>query len=229
MAEDEHPAAKAGRFFRAAGIAAARATAAARDANAKPAPQGEAVPVPPEPPAPPAPSEASDPKEHPAAKAGRYVRAAGVVIGNEVDRRTAAAAARPAPERVPPPPPPAAVRTDGVFATTAFRLFVVGLVILGITVLHFTDLVPSQGRTIVRLVLAAVMALDAFLLISNWQRANERVGQRLLTRMWGARGPMNRRERAFARALRDVLTLVGIGFLAAAVFQVLVAAHLGPG
>jgi hypothetical protein len=41
--------------------------------------------------------------------------------------------------------------------------------------------------------------------------------------MWGPRAAVTRRERFFARAVRDVLTLVGIGFLAASVYQLLVA------
>jgi hypothetical protein len=44
----------------------------------------------------------------------------------------------------------------------------------------------------------------------------------MLTKMWGPRGPANRRERFFARALRDVLTLIGIVFLAFGVFELLV-------
>ena len=97
-----------------------------------------------------------------------------------------------------------------------------------VDVLHFADLVPSDGRTVVRLVMAGILGTEAFLLISNWHRANDRISQRLLTRMWGSRGPANRRERGFARILRDGLALLGIGFAAAAVFQLLVALHLGP-
>ncbi len=67
------------------------------------------------------------------------------------------------------------------------------------------------------------MFLEAALLISNWRQSNERIGQRLLNRAWGPRGPMNRREKMFARIVRDALTLLGIGFLAAGVFELLVA------
>jgi hypothetical protein len=223
VADKEHPAAKAGRFVRAAGLAVGKATAAAREGTAPPPPppaaQGESVPVPP---------PAGEPKEHPAAKAGRYVRAAGIVVGNEMNRRAEAAAAQPAPVAAAPPPPPVAVRTDGVYGRGVFWFFVLALVVLGLTVLHFSDLVPSGSRTIVRLVMAGILAVGAFLLTTNWHRANERVGQRVLSRMWGRRGPMNRRERAFARILRDLLTLLGIAFLAAAVFQLLVALGVGP-
>lgn len=219
MADKEHPAAKAGRFVRAAGLAVGKATAAAKEGTpATPPPpaeeHGESVPIP--------------PKEHPAARAGRYVRAAGIVAGKEMDRRAAAAAARPSPVAEPPPPPPAPAPTATIAGKAFFRFFVLALVVLGLSILHFSDLIPSGQRTLVRLVMAAIMAVEAFLLISNWHRANERVGQRVLNRMWGERGPMNRRERFFARGLRDILTLLGIGFLAAAVFQLLVAVHLGP-
>jgi hypothetical protein len=165
---------------------------------------------------------AEEKKEHPAAKAGRYVRAAGIVIGKEIDRRATAAAEKPAPAAPPPPPPPPApapAPTENVAGRAVFAFFVLSVVVLGLTILHFTDLVPSSGRSITRVVLAAIMFVEAFLLISNWRRANERVAQRLFNRMWGPRGPVTRRERTFARIVRDVLALLGIGFLAAGVFQ----------
>jgi hypothetical protein len=160
-------------------------------------------------------------KEHPAAKAGRYVRAAGVVLGREVDRRTAAAAAKPAPAAAPPPLPP--VPTADLYGKAGFGTFVGSLVALLIVMLHGEDLFSGGARTISRLVLGAIMLLEAALLTSNWRRANERIGQRLLNRVWGPRSAENRRERLFARVVRDALTLVGIALLAAGVFAVLVA------
>ena len=53
--------------------------------------------------------------------------------------------------------------------------------------------------------------------------ANQRLVQRVLNRVWGPRGAMNRREKSFARICRDLLTLVGIVWLAAAVFELLTA------
>ena len=159
-------------------------------------------------------------KEHRAAKAGRYVRAAGIVIGKEIDRRAEAAAAKPAPAAPPPPPPPPApAPTESAVGKAIFWFFVVAVVVLGLTILHFTDLIPSSGRGITRIVLAAILFAEGFLLISNWRRANERIAQRLFNRVWGPRGPMNRRERTFARIVRDVLILLGLGFVAAGVFQ----------
>ena len=160
-------------------------------------------------------------KEHPAAKAGRYVRAAGIVLGREVDRRAAAAAARPAPAAPPPPLPPAP--TADLYGRAVFGTFVASLVALLIVMLHGEDVFAGGARTISRLVLGAIMLLEAALLTSNWRGANERIGQRLLNRVWGPRSAENRRERAFARVVRDALTLIGIGLLAAGVFAVLVA------
>jgi hypothetical protein len=164
-------------------------------------------------------------KEHPAAKAGRYVRAAGIVIGKEIDRRAAEAAAKPAPAAPPPPPPPPPpVETTTFAGRWLFRLFVASLVVLGLSILHFADLVPGvTAEKVVRLVVAGLLALEAFVLITNWRQGNERVGQRLLNRMWGPRGAANKREKVVARVVRDVLTLIGIVFVAAAVYQLLVA------
>jgi hypothetical protein len=166
--------------------------------------------------------------EHPAAKAGRYVRAAGIVLGKEIDRRAAAAAAKPVPVRAEPLPPPPPVATANLIGKAMFGLFVVALVILGATILHFVDLVPGSSKgspeRVTRLVLAAILFTEGYFLVSNWRKANERIGQRLLNRMFGMqRGAVTRREKFFARGVRDVLTLVGIGFLAGGVFDLLVA------
>ncbi len=163
-------------------------------------------------------------KEHPASKAGRYVRAAGIVIGKEVDRRAQAAAARPAPVAPPPPPPPPpAPATHNITGKALFGFFILSLVTFGLVILHFDDALPHGSKTIGHLVLGGILLVEAGLLISNWQQSNQRIGQRMLTKMWGPRGPVTRRERFFARGVRDVLTLLGIIFLAAAVFELLVA------
>ena len=120
-------------------------------------------------------------KEHPAAKAGRYVRAAGIVIGKEVDRR-AAGRSRKAGTRAPPPPPPPppAPATHNISGKALFGFFVVSLVTLGLVILHADDALPPRTRTIGHLVLAGILFLEAVLLISNWRQSNQRIGQRLL-------------------------------------------------
>ena len=166
-------------------------------------------------------------KEHPAAKAGRYVRAAGIVLGREADRRSAAAAAAaaaPKPAPAPPPPPPAPFATADLAGKTIFVGFLVSLVCLGLVLVHAEDALSSSAKTILLVVLGVILLAEAALLTTNWRQANQRLGQRLLNRVWGRRGPMNKRERAFARALRDTLTLIGIIFLGGAVYALLTAA-----
>jgi hypothetical protein len=165
-------------------------------------------------------------KEHPAAKAGRYVRAAGIVFGKEMDRRSEAAAARAAaPKPVPaaPPPPPPPVPTKDFAGQAVFVGFLASFVAVLLLAVHVYNSLSGATKTIFLLVLAALLLAEAGLITSNWHQANQRIGQRLLTRMWGSRGPMNKRERAFARGVRDVLTLIGILFLGGGVFALLTA------
>jgi hypothetical protein len=159
--------------------------------------------------------------EHPAAKAGRLVRAVGLGIAKELEKR-ADAPPKARPEPLPPPPP---ANTGGLVGRLAFVGLVASLVAFLLVVLRFETLVGSTHETklIVRLVLAAILFLEAFLLLSNWRGANQRLVQRLLNRVWGPRGAMNRREKTFARICRDLMPFVGIVWLAAAVFELLTA------
>jgi hypothetical protein len=161
-------------------------------------------------------------REHPAAKAGRFVRAAGragAAAARELERQNAA---RPAPVPVAPLPPPPALRTAGFVGSAVFAGFFAALVAFALVVLRVETLVgSSSARLVFRLVVAIVLLAEAALLTSNWRGANQRLGQRVLNRMWGPRGAMTRREKTFARLLRDAITLVGIAFLAAAVYALL--------
>jgi hypothetical protein len=154
--------------------------------------------------------------KHRAAKAGRFVRAVGLGIQREIEKR--ADAPKPAP--LPPPPP---VRTGGFIGTAVFYAFIVGLVAGVLSVIQADELAHNTPRLIFRLTLGGVLFAVSVLLMTNWHLANQRLGQRLLTRMWGPRGPMNKRERFIARRVRDALTLVGIAFLAGAVYEILTA------
>lgn len=158
--------------------------------------------------------------EHPAAKAGRFVRAAGLALQREVEKRTPAAPAAPRLEPPPPPPPPPPVPTRGVVGRVVFSTFVLSVVAFLLVVLH-VEMALGGAKNTFRLVLAAIMLLEAGLLTTNKLRANERLAQRLANRMWGPRGAANRRERFFARFSRDALTLLGILFLAAGAFELL--------
>jgi hypothetical protein len=157
--------------------------------------------------------------EHPAAKAGRIVRAVGLGLARELEKRAdAPPKAKPAP--APPPPLP----TRDLYGRTVFGLFFGSAVALGLVLLHFEKAVPTHdAKEFLRIVLTVVLGLGALVQLTNWRQANQRLAQRLLNRVWGARGAMNRRERSFARICREGLTLVGIAWLAGAVFELLVA------
>jgi hypothetical protein len=155
-------------------------------------------------------------QKHRAAKAGRFVRAVGIGIAREIEKRADA----PRPE---PPAPPPPVRTGGFIGTAVFYAFIVGLVAGVLSVIKADELAHNTPRLVVRLTLGGVLFVVSILLMTNWRLANQRLGQRLLTRMWGPRGPMNKRERFFARRVRDALTLIGIAFLAGGVYEVLTA------
>jgi hypothetical protein len=170
-------------------------------------------------------------QEHPAAKAGRFVRAAGLAISSTLEKQAAKAPpappkAPPAPPRasppptpppvakVPPAPPPPPVPTRDFVGRAIFLSFIVSLFAFLVVVLRVEMLFTSTPKTVLQLVLSVILFLVAFLLMSNWQRANQRIVQRLLTRMWGPRAAMNRREKFFAGAVRDGLKLIAIAFLA---------------
>ena len=147
------------------------------------------------------------------------MRAVGLGLARELEKRAQAA---PVPEAKPePPPPPPPVPTGGVVGRVTFYAFVGSLVAFVLAVLQIDSLFSGSPRTVFRLVLGGVLVLAAVLLTSNWQLATQRLGQRAMTRMWGPRGAVNRRERFVARRIRDVLTLIGIAFLAAGVFEIL--------
>lgn len=159
--------------------------------------------------------------EHPAAKAGRIVRAVGLGIARELEKR-ADAPPKPKPEPLPPPPP---ANTRGFVGRLVFGGLIASLVAFLLVVLRVETLLGSThgAKLTVRLVLAGLLLFEAALVLTNWRGANQRLVQRVLNRVWGPRGAMNRREKTFARICRDLLTLVGIVFLAAGVFELLVA------
>jgi hypothetical protein len=158
--------------------------------------------------------------EHPAAKAGRFVRAVGLGIARELEKR--ADAPRKAPEPVVPPPP---ANTRGFVGRLAFAGLVASGIAFLLVVLRFETLLGGSHTTklTARLILAALLIGEAALVLTNWGGANQRLVQRVLNRVWGPRGAMNRREKSFARICRDLLTLVGLIWLAAGVFELLTA------
>jgi hypothetical protein len=173
-------------------------------------------------------------QESSGAKAGRFVRAAGLALGttarelskNVQESREAQAVlpAAPAVPVEPPPPPPPAPNTHGVVGRLVFYGFIASFAAFVLVVLRADSLLGAgEVRTVFRLLIAFALLGEAYLLLSNWRNANGRLGQRLLARIWGPRGAVTRRERVAARVVRDSVTLIGILWLAAAVFELLTA------
>jgi hypothetical protein len=126
-----------------------------------------------------------------------------------------------APPNEVPPPPPAPARSGGFVGRLVFYGFVISTVLFVLVVVRAEVLLNGTGRAGVQIAIAIVLLAEAGLLLRNWRGANQRLGQRLLTRVWGPRGPVTRGERIFARTVRDLLTLVGIVWLATGVFELL--------
>ena len=157
--------------------------------------------------------------QHPAAKAGRLVRAVGLGVAKELEKRADA----PPRQKPAPPPPPPPHPTKDFYGRAVFTIFVGSVVALVLVVMKGEKLFPADLHVYVRVAITVVLALGALVQLTNWHQANHRLSQRLLTRVWGPRGPMNRRERTFARIIREGLALAGIAWLGAAVFELLVA------
>ncbi|MEI8106041.1 MAG: hypothetical protein WCH31_09420 [Actinomycetes bacterium] len=169
-------------------------------------------------------------QEHPAAKAGRYVRAAGSLLAKKIENLEtlpppkAAQPTQPAPPRAAAPPaaPPKPENTGGIVGFVVFYGFIASLAATVLAVLNIDQLFNgSSVRTIILLSISVVLFAEAFLLTSNWERASQRLAQRLLTRIWGPRAAMNRREKFVSRLARDILTLIGIAWLAVGTFELI--------
>ena len=171
-------------------------------------------------------------REHPAARAGRFVRAAGrasAAAAREFEKTTAArpTTARPTPTPKPaaaPPPPAPPFPTGGVIGRTAFAGLIGAIAALVLVGLKVDSLIhPAATRLTYRLIVVAILSTEAGLLLANWRGATQSLVQRFCNRVWGRRGAETRREKAFARAVRDAVTLIGLCFLAAGVYELIVA------
>jgi hypothetical protein len=189
-------------------------------------------------------------KEHPAALAGRYLRAAGVAIQKELERRAGesekakaqpatagdatapdarAAQAQPEAPAAGEPSPAAARRARRAkpplepkpFVDRLLWLaFMVAMLSLALSGLQVQMLASGTAETVVRLVLGIPLVVVAILVLTNWQRANERLVARAF-RAWGIESPTTKSGRLVRRFARDAMTLLGIVLLSVAAFQLL--------
>jgi hypothetical protein len=195
--EKEHPARTAGRYVRAAGIAIKKererlATESARRAAEAARAEQQAPPTPPPAAAPP-PEAAPPPVAAPAKEPPR-------------------AAARP--ERPPPTPRPFVDRV-------LYVGFVIAVVATALAALNVDMVTSGTAKAVVRLVLGGIFIGVAIVLLTNWQRASERLVAKLMKKFWGMDHPVSRSGRFVRRIAKDVMTLLGIVWLAIGVFEIL--------
>jgi hypothetical protein len=172
-------------------------------------------------------------KEHPAAVAGRYLRAAGVAIQKELERRSSESeetkAQAPAQPQEAPPSPAAARRArrqkpplepKPFFDRVLWAWFMLALLALALSGLQIQMVFNGSTQTVVRLVLGIPLVLVAILVLTNWQRANERLVARAF-KAWGLEAPTTKSGRFARRFAKDLMTLLGIVLLSVAAFQLL--------
>jgi hypothetical protein len=112
--------------------------------------------------------------------------------------------------------------THDLLGRTVFYGFVLALAMLSLVALRAETLIGGHEVKLgFRIAATAVLLIEAYLLTSNWHGANQRLGQRLLNRVWGPRGAVTRREKTFAHLLRDAIILIGIAFLGGGVYELL--------
>lgn len=192
-------------------------------------------------------------KEHPAALAGRYLRAAGVAIQKELERRadeaeerkagpteaqaTEARATEAQAAESQPSSPQAEARPSASTARAARRqkppleprpffdrllwiAFMGALLALALTGLQVQMLASGTSATVIRLILGIPPLVVAILVLTNWQRSNERLVARAF-KAWGLGAPSTKSGGFARRFAKDAMTLVGIVLLCVAAFQLL--------
>lgn len=197
MDEDkEHPARTAGRYVRAAGIAIRkeRERLAAESARRAAEAAQQAPAAPPTPAAPP-PATPTPVAPSPAAQTppkGKQGR--------------------------PQPPPPSPKPLLDRFLWWGF---LVAVVATGLAALNVDAVTSGTTKLVIRLVLGGVFLGVSLLLLTNWQRASERLVAKLMKKFWGMDHPVTRSGRFMRRIAKDLMTLLGILWLAIAVFEIL--------
>jgi hypothetical protein len=199
MSEKEHPARTAGRYVRAAGIAIRKerdrlaAESAAKRAAEAAQAEQEAAQAPPQPP-PQAPPAAPRAAEPPPAVPA-------------------------APKRPSRPAPPPNRLLDRLF----WFAFIVTIVAMCLALLNVQMLASGTAEDIVRLVLGVIFLVVASAMLLNVGHMKDRILTTLTLKLWGLGHPTTRMGRFMRGAAKDVLTLLGIGWLTIATYEILTA------
>ena len=199
MDEKEHPARTAGRYVRAAGVAIRKererlaAESARRAAEAAQAEQQAPPPATTATPPPVAPPQAAPPR--PAAPPQK----------------------QPRPARKPAEPPTPRPLIDRLL----WWGFLITVVVTGLAALSIDTLFSGTAQMVFRLVLGSIFMAVSLTILTNWQRANERLVARLMKKFWGMDHPTTGSGRFMRRIAKDLMILLGILWLAMGVFEIL--------
>jgi len=157
----------------------------------------------------------------------------------EQERARAVAAAPPAPSPppqaapAPPPPPPAqeparAARSapqplprKPIVDRLIYFTFLLSVLAVALAALQVQMVTSGDVRVGIRLVLGGVLILSAIPLLTNWQDTRRRLTNRFFRKLWGLEEPTTRSGRVMRKIAGDLLTLVGIAWLAFGVFEIL--------
>jgi hypothetical protein len=198
VSEKEHPARTAGRYVRAAGIAIRkeRDRLAAESAAKRAAEEAQA-----------AQQAAQAPAQAPPAPPRQAAPAA-------------PAAAAPAPaklaKKAPPAPPP------NRFLDRLFWIaFVVTIGAMCLALLNIQMLADGTAQDVVRLVLGVIFLVVSTGMLLNVGHSKERILANVTKRLWGLEHPTTRMGRFMRSIAKDLLTLLGIAWLAIAVYEIL--------
>jgi hypothetical protein len=118
---------------------------------------------------------------------------------------------------MPAPGPPAKPLLDRAL----YFGFLASLVAVALAALQIQMATSGSVRVGIRLGLGIVLMLMALPLLTNWQQANQRLMAIFFKKFWGVEAPVTRTGRILSRIGRDVLTLIGITWLALGTFELL--------
>jgi hypothetical protein len=204
MSEKEHPARTAGRYVRAAGIAfkKERARLAAEAAAKRAAEEAQAA-------------------QAPAQPAAAQPAAAPQAAQPQAPRQVAPPPTQAAPaqrtKRPPPPAPPPSKFLDRL----CWAVFVAMCVATCLILLTVDTFFSGTPKTVVRLVLGTMFVISAVSLFTNALQAKDRVLTVITRKLWGLEQPTTRIGRFMRGFAKDLLTLLGIGWLAIGVYLLL--------
>ncbi len=99
--------------------------------------------------------------------------------------------------------------------------FVISLGATGLAAISIDSLASGSDRVVVRLILGSIFLAVSLTLLTNWQRAKERLVAKLMKKFWGMDHPVTRSGRFMRGIARDLMTLLGILWLAMGVFEVM--------